>query len=60
MQGRYGEADPLYVRAIEIGERALGRDHPDVATGLANRAGLLMAQVGVVLCPRSLVEALAC
>ncbi|CAN0560884.1 unnamed protein product, partial [Ectocarpus sp. 12 AP-2014] len=26
-QGKYDEADPLYLRAIEIGERTLGPDH---------------------------------
>ncbi|CAN0344597.1 unnamed protein product, partial [Ectocarpus sp. 6 AP-2014] len=38
------EADPLYLRAIEIGEKTLGPDHPDFATSLNNRAGLLQAQ----------------
>lgn len=49
MQGRYGEAAPLYVRATEIGRRTLGGDHPDVATGLADWADLLCAQVRVVI-----------
>ncbi|CAN0356259.1 unnamed protein product, partial [Ectocarpus fasciculatus] len=44
-QGKYQEADPLYLRAIEIGERTLGADHPDLATRLNNRAGLLEKQV---------------
>lgn len=46
-QGRYDEADPLYLRAIEIGERTLGPDHPDLAKWLNNRAGLLESQVRV-------------
>ncbi|CAN0601310.1 unnamed protein product, partial [Ectocarpus sp. 12 AP-2014] len=37
-QGKYDEADPLYLRAIEIGEKTLGPDHPDLATRLNNRA----------------------
>ncbi|CAM9264861.1 unnamed protein product [Ectocarpus fasciculatus] len=44
-QGKYEEADSLYLRAIEIGEATLGPDHPDVATRLNNRAALLTAQV---------------
>ena len=31
-QGKYAEAEPLFRRAIEIGEKTLGKEHPDVAT----------------------------
>lgn len=41
-QGKYSEADLLYLRAIEIGEKALGPDHPDLATWLSNRALVLL------------------
>ncbi|CAN0458451.1 unnamed protein product, partial [Scytosiphon promiscuus] len=34
--GKYDEADPLYLRAIEIEEKTLGPDHPSVATSLNN------------------------
>lgn len=51
LQGKYDEADPLYVRAIAIGEKALGRDDPDLAVYLNNRAELLRAQVSGVTCP---------
>lgn len=44
-KGKYDEADPLYVRAIAIGESSLGLEHRDVAVWLNNRAGLLKAQV---------------
>ncbi|CAN0537430.1 unnamed protein product, partial [Ectocarpus sp. 8 AP-2014] len=37
-QGNFTEADPLYLRAIEIGEQTLGPDHPALATCLNNRA----------------------
>lgn len=47
-QGKYEQADRLYIQAIEILERALGPDHPQVATGLSNRAGLLKSQVRAV------------
>ena len=37
-QGRYAEAEPLYKRALAIREKALGPDHPDVAT-IAEQSG---------------------
>ena len=48
LQGKYAEADRLYLRAIEIGEKTLGPDHPDLAKRLNNRAGLLGEQVRAV------------
>ena len=36
--GRYGEAAPLYQRALAIYETALGNDHPDTANSLNNLA----------------------
>lgn len=44
-QGKYAEADPLCLRAIEIGERTLGPDHPNFAVWLGNRTSLLKKQV---------------
>ena len=46
-QGKYADADPLYKRTQEIWETFLGRDHPNAATILNNRAGLLESQVRV-------------
>ncbi len=43
-QGHYGEAEPLYRRALEIREKALGPDHPDVANSLNNVASLYHVQ----------------
>jgi tetratricopeptide (TPR) repeat protein len=43
-QGRYSEAEPLYVRSLEILERQLGTDHPDVASSLNNLARLYETQ----------------
>ncbi|CAB1107477.1 unnamed protein product [Ectocarpus sp. CCAP 1310/34] len=40
-QGNYAEAKPLYERSQAIRKKVLGPDHPDVATVLNNRAGLL-------------------
>jgi tetratricopeptide (TPR) repeat protein len=39
-RGRYGDAEPLYKRALGVREKALGLDHPDVATSLNNLAEL--------------------
>ena len=38
--GRYAEAEPLFRRGLEIREKQLGEDHPDVATSLNNLADL--------------------
>jgi tetratricopeptide (TPR) repeat protein len=40
-QGKYVEAELLYKRALAISEKALGKDHPDVATVLENMAVVL-------------------
>jgi len=42
--GRYPEAEPLFRRALAIDEKALGPNHPDVATWLNNLALLLKVQ----------------
>ena len=42
--GKYKEAEPLYKRALEIREKALGPDHPDTATCLNNLALLYRDQ----------------
>ena len=36
--GRFSEAEPLYTRALEITEKALGPEHPKVAVCLKNLA----------------------
>ena len=43
-RGLYGEAEPLYCRALELGQQLLGDDHPDVATRLNNLALLYQTQ----------------
>ncbi|MCH6578498.1 MAG: CHAT domain-containing protein, partial [Proteobacteria bacterium] len=43
-QGKYAEAEPLHKRALAIREKALGPEHPDVATSLNNLAELYKAQ----------------
>ncbi|KKL07868.1 hypothetical protein LCGC14_2581720, partial [marine sediment metagenome] len=39
-QGKYALAKPLFNRSLAILEKALGPDHPDVATILGNLAAL--------------------
>jgi hypothetical protein len=43
-KGQYAKAEPLYGRALAICEKALGPEHPDVATSLNNLAGLYANQ----------------
>jgi hypothetical protein len=38
---KYEEAEPLYERALDIHEKALGPEHPDTITVLENYAALL-------------------
>ena len=45
-QGQYAQAEPLYRRALAIWERAIGPDHPDVATSLENMAALYRKMAG--------------
>src|ERR1700693_4057798 len=37
---RYDEAEPLLRRALELREKALGPDHPDIAQSLNNLASI--------------------
>jgi tetratricopeptide (TPR) repeat protein len=43
-QGRYSEAEPLLLQALDIWQRQLGDDHPCVATSLNNLAYLYNSQ----------------
>lgn len=47
-QGKYAEAKPLFARTMEIWEKTLGPEHPQVVAAFNNRAGLLQAQVIVM------------
>jgi hypothetical protein len=40
-EGRYTDAEPLYIRCLNITEKNLGRGHPDFTTQLSNYAQLL-------------------
>ncbi|WP_417915616.1 tetratricopeptide repeat protein [Candidatus Electronema sp. JM] len=41
--GQYAAAEPLYLRAVEVKEKALGKEHPDVAEVL-NDLGVLCSE----------------
>jgi tetratricopeptide (TPR) repeat protein len=43
-QGRYSEAEPLFLQALKIDRRSLPEDHPDLATHLNNLARLYKFQ----------------
>ncbi|WP_375506187.1 tetratricopeptide repeat protein, partial [uncultured Nostoc sp.] len=43
-QGRYNEAEPLYIQALALRHKLLGEEHPDVAQSLNNLAGLYNSQ----------------
>ena len=43
-QGRYNDAEPLYLQSLDIRKRQLGNDHPDVAQSLNNLAQLYYSQ----------------
>ena len=43
-QGKLDEAEELTRRALAVWEKALGPDHPTVAAGLNNLAGLLQVR----------------
>ncbi|QJB45125.1 tetratricopeptide repeat protein [Dolichospermum flos-aquae] len=43
-QGRYNDAEPLYLQSLDIRKRQLGDDHPDVASSLNNLALLYYSQ----------------
>ena len=44
IQGRYADAEPLFKRSLAINEKALGPEHPNVATSLNNLAALYESQ----------------
>ncbi|MFM7712165.1 MAG: tetratricopeptide repeat protein, partial [Microcystis sp.] len=43
-QGRYTEAEPLFLEALDLYKRLLGDNHPDVASSLNSLAALYHSQ----------------
>ena len=43
-QGRYEEAEPLYLQALKIAEKVLGKNHPNTSTIRANYEQINMNQ----------------
>ena len=43
-QGRYTEAEPLFIQALDMRKKLLGSEHPDVATYINNLALLYFSQ----------------
>jgi tetratricopeptide (TPR) repeat protein len=43
-QGRYDQAEPLFVKTLEVRRRALGEEHPDTLLSMRNLAELLRAE----------------
>jgi len=43
-QGRYQDAEPLFIKALELSKRLLGEEHPSVATSYNNLALLYKSQ----------------
>lgn len=50
-QGKYADAEALLKSSLDIQEKALGPNHPEVATSLNEMAGLFEAQVRVATPP---------
>jgi tetratricopeptide (TPR) repeat protein len=43
-QGKYEEAEPLFIQALELRKQLLGENHPDTASSLSNLASLYYSQ----------------
>ncbi|MDF5712167.1 MAG: tetratricopeptide repeat protein, partial [Nostoc sp. S4] len=43
-QGRYSEAEPIYIQALALRRKLLGEEHPSVALSLNNLAALYKSQ----------------
>ena len=44
-QGKYAQAEPLYLRALDIDEKMLGKDHPNTQRHRENYEELKKKQV---------------
>ncbi|HIK04934.1 MAG TPA: tetratricopeptide repeat-containing protein [Trichormus sp. M33_DOE_039] len=58
-QGKYSEAEPLYIQALALWRKLLGEEHPSVATSLNNLAALYRFQGKYNLAEPLYIQALA-
>jgi tetratricopeptide (TPR) repeat protein len=58
-QGQYRDAEPFWVAALKVREKALGPEHPDVAASCNNLAGLYQDQGKYAEAERLYLRALA-
>ncbi len=59
LQGRYLEAQPLYLQALAIRKNLFGDEHPDIAQALNNIAALYFLQGSYTEAEQKYLEALA-
>ncbi|MBE9004642.1 tetratricopeptide repeat-containing protein [Fortiea sp. LEGE XX443] len=59
LQGRYSEAEPLYIQSLGLWRKLLGEEHPDIATSLNNLALLYELQGRYYEAEPLYIEALA-
>lgn len=57
-QGKYRDANDLYVSAVEIAERSLRSDYPQLAAITSDRADLLEREVSISI--KALVHSIRC
>ena len=57
-QGRYSEAEPLYLQALELSKRLLGKDHTQVAASLKNLSILYYSHGRYTEAKQQLIQAL--
>ena len=43
-QGQFAKAEPLFVKALEVGRRVLGEEHPDTLIAMNNLADAVLAR----------------
>lgn len=57
VQGKYEEADALYLRSIDISEKLLGPDDLEIAKSITTRGNLAAAQARSHSLPEASVQA---
>ncbi|MBR8839097.1 MAG: tetratricopeptide repeat protein [Stigonema ocellatum SAG 48.90 = DSM 106950] len=47
-QGRYSEAEPLYIKALKVAERSLGVNHPNTIAIRKNKKDDLIRMLALI------------